>query len=159
MLSVRLHTHGQRHTCGALAVHRVADDLVRVVLRFLPGEQCSCAGVGRGRQVARRAGQTFPHNDRQLGSGTGSAQPVVCYALVVARILQCQLVDKQDSGALALHPSKRPDGLAVLQPVQHWRRLPRTVAHKPGCVSPGEGRRLWGLENHWRSCWKQEAKI
>ena len=135
-------------------MHRVADDLVRVVLRFLPGEQGSRAGVGSGRQVARRAGQTFPHNDRQLGSGTGRAQPIVCYALVVARILQRQLVDEQDSGALALHPPERLDRLAILQPVQHWGRLPGAVAHKPGCVSPGEGCRLWGLENHWRGCWK-----
>lgn len=87
-------------------MYRVADDLVRVVLRFFPGEQGSCAGVGRGRQVVRRAGQTFPHNDRQLGSGTGCPQPIVCYALVVARILQCQLVDEQESGALALDPSE-----------------------------------------------------
>lgn len=133
-------------------MHRVADDLVRVILRLLPGEQGSCTGVGCSRQVTRRAGQTFPHNDRQLGSGTGRAQPVVCYALVVACILQCQLVDEQDSRALGLHSSEGLDGLAILQPVQHWRRLPRAVAHKPGCVSPGEGHCLWGLENHWRGC-------
>lgn len=87
-------------------MHRVTDDLVRVVLWFLPGEQGSCAGVGHGRQVARRAGQTFPHNDCQLGSGTGRPKPIVCYALVVAGILQCQLVDEQDSRTLALDPSK-----------------------------------------------------
>lgn len=28
-------------------------------------------------------------------------------------------------------------------------RLPRAVTHKPGCVSPRERHRLWGLEDHW----------
>lgn len=84
----RTHSAKRRHTRGPLAVHGVADDLVRVVLGFLPGEQGGGAG-GRGGQVARRAGQTFPHNDRQLGGGTRRAQSVVRDALVVALVLQC----------------------------------------------------------------------
>lgn len=118
-------------------MHRVADDLVRVVLRFLPGEQGGGAGVGRDDQVSRGAGQTLPHDDRQLGGGAGRAQAVVRDALVVAGVLQGQLVDEQDPGALALHPPERADGLAVLQPVQDRRRLPGAVAHKPGCVTAG----------------------
>lgn len=82
----------------------VADDLVRVVLGLLPGEQGRCAGVRRGSQVARGAGQPFPHDDRQLGSGTCCPQSIVCYALVVTSILRCQLVDEQNPGALALDP-------------------------------------------------------
>lgn len=104
----------RRTTGSALAVHRVADDLVRVVLGFFPGEQGTCAGVGGGRQVVGRAGQALPHNHRQFGSGAGCAQPVVRDALVVARVLQCQLVDEQDSAVLVLDPSGRFDGLAVL---------------------------------------------
>lgn len=109
--------------------------------------------------MARRAGQTFPYNDCQLGSGAGRAQSIVRYALVVPCVLQCQLVDEQDSRVLGLHSSERLDGLAVLQPVQHRRRLTRAVAHKPGCVSPGEGHSLWGLENHWRGYRKQRTKL
>lgn len=142
-----------------MAVNRIANYLVRVVFRFLPGEQGSCAGVGCSRQVTRRAGQTFPYDDRQFGSGTGRAQPIVRYALVVACVLQCQLVDEQDSRALSLHSSEWLDGLAVLQPVQHWRRLPRAVTHKPGCVSPWKRYCLWWLENNWWCCWKGNKTI
>lgn len=152
-------SRARRHTRGTLAVHRVADDLVRVVLRFLPGEQGSCAGVGRGGQVARRAGQTLPHDHRQLGGGACRAQPIVSYALVVARVLQCQLVDEQDSRGLALRASEGLDGLAVLQPVQHRRRLPGAVAHEPGCVAPGEGCGFWGLEDHWGCYWKKKEAL
>ena len=118
------YTYKSGHTCGALAVHRVADDLVCVVLWFLPGEQGRCAGVGHSREVARWAWQTFPHNDRQLGSCAGCAKPVVCYALVVALVLQGQLVDEQDPRALGLHSSERLNGMTVLKPVQHRRRFP-----------------------------------
>lgn len=104
--------------------------------------------MGRGRQVARGAGKTLPHDDRQLGGGTGRAQVVVCDTLVVAGVLQGQLVDEQHPGALGLHPSEGPDGLAILQPVQGRRRLPGAVAHEPGRVPPREGHCLWGQEDH-----------
>lgn len=140
-------------------MHGVADDLVRVVLRLLPGEQGAGAGVGGGSQVVGRAGQTLSHDHRQLGGGAGRPQPVVGDALVVAGVLQRQLVDEQDPPDLALDPSGRLDGLAVLQPVQHRRRLPGAVAHEPGRVSPGKGGRLRGLENDWRSCLKSGTKL
>lgn len=136
-------------------MHRIADDLVGVVLGFLPGEKGSGAGEGRSRQVARRTREAFPHNDCKLGSGTRCSQPVVCDALVVARVLQRQLVDKQDSRALGLHSAEWLDGLPVLQPVQHWGGFPRAVAHKPGSVPPGERHRLRGLKNYRRGWWKQ----
>lgn len=140
-------------------MHGVADDLVRVVLWLLPGEQGAGAGVGGGSQVVGRAGQTLPHNHRELGRGARRPQPVVGDALVVAGVLQRQLVDEQESPDLALDPPGRLDGLAVLQPVQHRRRLPRAVAHEPGRVSPGKGGRLRGLENDWRSCLKSGTKL
>lgn len=100
----RAQAREQTQTCSSLTVNRVADDLVRVVLRLLPGEQGRCAGVGCGSQVVRGAGQTFPHDDRQLGGGACCPQSVVCYALVITGILRCQLVDEQNPGALALDP-------------------------------------------------------
>ncbi|MEQ2176216.1 hypothetical protein GOODEAATRI_025795, partial [Goodea atripinnis] len=109
------------------------------VFWFLPGEQGSCAGVWSSSQMAREAGETFLHNDCQLGSGTGCAKPIFSNALVITCIFKSQLVDEQDPTALHLHPSEIPDGLAILQPEQHWKRLPRTVAHKPGGIPPREG--------------------
>lgn len=135
-----------------MAVNGVADYLVGVVLRSLPGQQGGGAGVGRDGQETRRAGQTFPHDHRQLGGGAGRAQTVDRYALVVACVLQRQLVDEQDSGALSLHSDEGPDGLAVLQPVQHRWGLCRAVAHESGGVSPGERHCFRGLENHRRGC-------
>lgn len=145
-----VHFQCRKPTCSMLEVHRVGNDLVRVILRLLPGEQGSGAGVRHCRQVARRAGQTLPHNDRQLGSGTGCAKLTVSYALIVAVILQSQLVDEQHSGTLRFHPSERLDELAILQPAQHRRRLPRAVAQKSGCISSRQGHWLWGLKNHRR---------
>lgn len=96
--------HYQKQTSSSLTMNRVADDLVRVVLGLLPGEQGRCAGVWRGSQVVRGTGQTFSHNDCQLGGGTCCPQPIVCYALVITSIFRCQLVDEQNPGALALDP-------------------------------------------------------
>lgn len=92
----------QKQTCSSLTVDGVTNDLVRVVLGLLPGEQGRRAGVRCGSQMVRGAGQTFPHDDRQLGGGTCCPQSIVCYALVITGILWCQLVDEQNPGALAL---------------------------------------------------------
>lgn len=105
--------HSQTQTCSSLTVNGVADDLVRVVLGLLPGEQGRCAGIWRGSQVVRGAGQTFPHNDCQLGGGTCCPQSIVCYALVITGIFWRQLVNEQNPGALALDPPERLDGLAI----------------------------------------------
>lgn len=150
---------GQRLTCSPLTVNGVADDLVWVVLGFLPGKQGGCAGVRRSGHVLRSAGQTFSHDDRQLGSGTCGSQSIVSYALVITRVFQCQLVDEQDPGALALEPPEWLDGLAVLEPVQDWGRLTCAVAHKSGCVAAGQRRRLGGLHNQRRCCFKWDTKV
>lgn len=157
----RAQAREQTQTCSSLTVNGVADDLVRVVFGRLPGEQGRCAGVRRSSQVARGAGETFPHDDRQLGGGACCPQSIVCYALVITGILRCQLVDEQNSGALALDPPEWLDGLAVLQPVQYWRRLTCAVAHEPGSVAPGQGCCLGGLYNHRWCCsrWDTKASI
>lgn len=155
----RAQAREQTQTCSSLTVNGVADDLVRVVFGRLPGEQGRCAGVRRSSQVARGAGETFPHDDRQLGGGACCPQSIVCYALVITGILRCQLVDEQNSGALALDPPEWLDGLAVLQPVQYWRRLTCAVAHEPGSVAPGQGRCLGGLYNHRWCCSRWDTKV
>lgn len=148
----------KKQTCSELVVHGVGNDLVCVVFGFLPGEQGHCAGVRRSSQVARAAGETFFHNDRQPGNGAGCPKPVFSDALIVTCVLQSQLVDEQHPRALHLHSPERSNGLAVLQPVQHWERFPRTVAQKPGGIPPGEGHRLRGLNNHWRGCSKKKVE-
>lgn len=51
-----MHTLVNGQTCSSLKVHRVADDLVGIVLGFLPADKGSGAGVGCSRQVVRGAG-------------------------------------------------------------------------------------------------------
>jgi len=159
-LGVHKHTHKHTQdgalTCHTLVVHRVADDLVEVVLGPLPGEQHGGAGVGHGQQVARRAGQPLAHDHRQLGGGAGRAHAVVSDALVEARVLHGQLVDEQHAGALGLHAAEGADGLAIAQPVHRGRRLPGAVADEARRVAAGQGHRLRGLQDHRRGWWGRE---
>lgn len=101
------------HTCSSLAVNRIPNDLIRVVLRFLPSEEGSCAGVRCDRQVPWGAGQTLPHNNSEYGSGAGCAQTIICYALVVTCVFQCQLVNEEHSRALDLHSPERLQRLSI----------------------------------------------
>lgn len=136
-------------------MHREADYLVAVVFRWFPGEQRGCARVGRGHQVAWRAGQPLPHNDGELGSGAGCTQAVGSDTLVVSCIIQPQLVDQQNSRVLSLNSGIRLDPLSILQPSQGGGRITRTVTHKASSISAGQRHCLWRLEDDWRSWWKK----
>lgn len=138
-------------TCRALVVHREADNLIAVVFRWFPGEQCRCARVGRGQHMAWGAGQPLPHDDGEFGSGTGCAQAVGSNTLVVSCIVQPQLVDKQNSRVLSLNSGIRLDCFSILQPAQGGGRITRTVTHKASGISPGQRHCLWRLEDDWWS--------
>lgn len=126
-------------THSPLVVQGEADDLLAVVLRPLPGHEDSGAGEGHGRDPLGSAGQTLPHDNGELGSGTGHAQAVLSHTLVVASILQADLVDDEAAAALHLHAPVGEDGLPVLQPVDGGGWLSLCLAHKPGCAGSGAG--------------------
>lgn len=161
-LNSETHTHTLSLflTCRALVVYWEADDLVTVVFRWVPGEQCWSARVGCGRHMTRRARQPLPHDDGQLGSGTGGAQTVGSNTLVISRIVQPQLVDEQNSRVLSLNPGIRLDRFSILEPAQSRGRVTRTITHKPSRIPPGQGHCLWGLEDDWWSWaeWERRQK-
>lgn len=101
--------------------------------------------------MTRRAWQPLPHDDGQLGSGTGGAQAVGSNTLVVSRIVQPQLVDEKNSRVLSLNPGIRLDRFSILEPAQSRGRVTRAITHKPSRIPPGQGHSLWVLEDVWWS--------
>lgn len=146
------------HTHSPLVVQGEADDLLAVVLWPLPGHQHGAAGEGHGRDLLGSAGQTLPHDHRELGGGTGHAQAVLSHTLVVASILQADLVDDEAAAALHLHAPVGEDGLPILQPVDGGGWLSLCLAHKPGCAGSGAGDGLRSLGDAGSS-WEERGQI
>lgn len=145
-------------THSSLVVQGEADDLLAVVLRPLPGHEDGGAGEGHGRHLLGSAGQTLPHDHRELGSGTGHAQTVLSHALVVASILQANLVDDEAAAALHLHAPVGEDGLPILQPLDGRGWLSLCLAHKPGRAGSGAGDGFRSLGDAGSS-WEEGGQI
>lgn len=145
-------------THSPLVVQGEADDLLAVVLWPLPGHEDGGTGEGHGRDLLGSTGQTLPHDHRELGGGTGHAQAVLSHTLVVASILQADLVDDKGAAALHLHAPVGENGLPVLQPVDGGDWLSLCLAHKPGRAGSGAGDGFRGLGDAGSS-WEEREKI
>lgn len=112
-----------------------SNDLLIVLLWPFPGYQDRSTGEQAGGQPLRSAGQAFPHYNHEPASSTGHPQVIFCHTLVVASIIQPNLVDHQSATTLNLHPAIGQKGLAILHPVDAWRRFSFCFADKPGSAS------------------------
>lgn len=134
-----------------------ANDLLAVVFWALPRHQDCRAGQGDSGHPLGSAGQPLPHDDRELGCGTGQAQPVFCHTLIVAGILQPNLIDHQAAAALDFHTPIGLESLPILQPVEGRGWLPFCFADKPGSAGAGTRDGFGGLGDAGQS-WKKSRE-